>query len=312
MISNPNPRQYKFPLLVALACTAVLAMTLALTPNTSTSSLSNENDAAYDAIEPVVADFWQKSPTSLLDKDSNHANPSTSTSIGTDGQIGLPALDYATIEEQLLKIKVDENGDVILDRDANNRIASGFQNVPLPLSPELIADLQQTISKSLPSPLGSQVAEIISGYHDYLVAVKNESDLLGPPQSIEEQKQRLQQRIELQTLILGESNAYKLFAQENADQLYMLEGMQVATNQELSPEQRNFMLTELERQRQQMKPAINNWDSRYEQFERNREAIEDAALSSGDKTQQIRSLYRQSFDMAERAQIEEMGAVSLN
>ena len=129
--------------------------------------------------------------------------------------------------------------------------------------------------------------------------------MFGTPQNIEEHQQRLEQKIELQAVILGEANARKLFGQENTDQMFMLKGMELATNRELTPEQRKASLDELADQRQQIKPAINNWDARYEQFERNREAIQAAALSGIDKAQQIKSLYKQSFDLAERARIEE-------
>ncbi len=312
MTFSPNPKQYKISFLVILALIVLTTMTFVFNSGVITPSLAEIERSQGENLEPVVADFWRRPTATQPRENAIGGTPSTPVSTGAMGETAAPALDYASIEEQLLKIKVDENGEVILDRDANNRITAGFYKVPLPLSPELLATLQHTITQSLPSPLGGQVADIIAGYHDYLVAIKNESDLFGEPSNLGDHKRRLEQKMELQTLILGESNASKLFAQENADQMYMLEGMEVATNPDLSPEQRTQLLAELEQQRQQMKPAISNWDSRYEQFERNREAIEDAALSKGDKTRQIRSLYRQSFDMAERAQIEEMGAVSLN
>ena len=312
MTFSSNPKQYKYSLLVIFTLITVTTVSFSLNHDGASAAHTATDRIPETAMEPVVADFWQKTQATRPEDTIREGVSAASPRLAAEGETRIPALDYASLEEQLLKIKVDENGDVILDRDANNRIATGFHKVPLPLSPELITDLQRTITRSLPSPLGEQVAEIIAGYHDYLVAIKSEQELFGSPQNIGDHKRRLEQKMVLQTLILGESNSRKLFAQENADQMYMLEGMEVATNRDLSPKQRKHMLAELEQQRRQMKPAINNWESRYEQFERNREAIEDAGLSKGDKTQQIQSLYRQSFDMAERAQIEEMGAVSLN
>ncbi len=271
-----------------------------------------------EAVQPAseqeftrLGDVWEYSPDSedaefFNGSDDPVASSNDAPAVNSDqyyqsGLVQAHHLNRKKIEQNLHNIKLDENGDVLLDNEALHALRKAFDHGDLELDNEAMNRLQNIIYDSLPSDVAQQTAKVVKDFHDYSVALKQRSHDWGRPQNIEERIALLDEQAELQKLFLGEETAGLLFSVENDSTRQMLEGMNIAVDDSLSRQEKNEKLDELFQRYANATPNIMNWDSRYDQFQAEKQAIMNAGLSAQEKESQIQALYQHSFSASERA-----------
>lgn len=259
----------------------------------TTQTKQNTTEAPF----ATLGDVW------IDEQPSQTETASTSPSPYYDGNGPVQAhhLHRPTIESALKEIKLDENGDVLVGQDALHSLRRAFEHGDIVLDNDAMNTLMDIIHESLPPEVAQQTAKIVKDFHDYSIALHQRAKEWGRPQNIEERIQLLDEQVELQQLFMGEETAGLLFSVENDSTRQMLEGMNIAVNDTLSREEKDEKLNKLFERYAQATPKIMNWDSRYDQFLSEKQAILNAGLTEEEKELQLQALYQHSFSASERA-----------
>jgi len=216
-----------------------------------------------------------------------------------------PSLPFtqASVYKALHAVKLDENGDIIIDHDALTALNATLANSDLKLDDETLEKLQDLIKQGLPGNAGEQAAKIIGDYYQFLGA-KNEFNSLyetrnNPDQNIEIHEAQYNELLALRELYLGTEVADQLFATSNANSQYMFDSVKLEANTSLSEEEKKQQQTlNIERHAEQT-INVNNWNERYRSFSADKQNILNASLSDDEKRDQVTSLMHQHFSYEE-------------
>lgn len=208
----------------------------------------------------------------------------------------------------LQNVRIDANGDVIVDSRALEALNSTFRHGRVTLSDVELDALQELIRAGLPGPAGEQTASIVADYHSYLQARDqqlSDPDAAESMPSLDATEQRLNELRQLRAEHLGTDTARQLFREEEATTRYMLEAQRIAMDPDLSTEEKIARSATLSQELQQDVLGIDNWPARRAAFNQDKRQVEQAGLSEAEKQAQIEALKQQHFDEQELQQLEE-------
>lgn len=221
-----------------------------------------------------------------------------------------------SVYDALQAVKVDADGNLILDNDAMIALDEALERIYNQLGPDAIAALQQLILDALPGITGEQTAELVADYAEYLKAKEEFSALhenQGEPnsepsvESLNNDAELYEELQALRTVHLGNEAAKELFRVSDAAAEYMFASMKLSMNDEMSTEQ---MMQEQQRLHdKQISQALNivNWDSRYATFKANKQSILNASISQAEKEKQLNELLQQQFTSEEAEKMRYFG-----
>jgi len=165
-----------------------------------------------------------------------------------------------SVHDALQAVKVDENGDVILDHDAQVSLDEALERIYNKIDSNDLLRLQELIEEALPEKVGKQVSQLVGDYHQFLKA-KEEFSLIyentgntSAEQSIPSINRDQQLYVELQALRelhLGDETAKDLFFVSDATAEFMFESMKLQLDNNISPDEKVTLYQELQAQLQE-------------------------------------------------------------
>jgi len=140
-----------------------------------------------------------------------------------------------SVHDALQEVKVDENGDVILDHDALLSLDEALERIYNLLDGESLLELQNIIEAALPGKVGKQTAQLVENYKGFLDAKEQFSQMhrdsatnTNPTVATITKDQALYTELQdLREIHLGSDVAEKLFQISDANAEFMFESMKL-------------------------------------------------------------------------------------
>ena len=213
-----------------------------------------------------------------------------------------------SVYDALQAVKIDAQGNIILDHDAMLALDEALEPIFQLLNPQSLALLQELILKALPNITGEQVAELVADYYEYLVAkdefsrLRENSDRVIEPnlQSVRNDEVLYEDLQALRDVHLGSEATEQLFRVTDASAKLMFDSMKLSFDEQLSPEERTAKQQALQDTLIRDSLNIDNWDARYNAFQNEKSAIVNADISDANKQLQFRQLLSQHFSSEEQ------------
>jgi lipase chaperone LimK len=255
---------------------------------------------AAQSSERTIADIWVREPS----------QPQVVTQPSQPLPQDAP-VDAAGIRDALRDVRVDEDGNVIVDHRALAALQEGFASLGQ-LDASQLASVQEIIRSGLPPPAGDQAATIVGNYYQYQLAARTMNDS-ATGSDLDASQTQLDRLVALRHSYFGAETAEKLFGDEQAYSRFMLASMRIESDASLSPpekQQRQSELVETLPERlvreapsgpaettPDSTPSTDrgDWASRYAEFERQKQAILQAGLTEEEKNTQVDRLLHEHF-----------------
>jgi len=210
--------------------------------------------------------------------------------------------------EALQNVRIDDNGDVVLDNEALEALNRSLQYGEVELNSQNLADLQELIKVGVPGKAGEQTAEIVVDYYRYLEAEDEFNALYeqqGSPADAgnEAYAQQYEELKALRALYLGQDVAAELFATADASARYMFEAQQLEADPTLSADDKAERLKTLNDRLIDATVPVDNWRQRYSHFLSEKQRIMEAGLADQEKKVQVERLMQQHFNPDELAKV---------
>lgn len=201
-------------------------------------------------------------------------------------------------------VRIDENGDVILDNQALEALNRTLQYGVVELSDQNLANLQELIKIGVPGKAGEQTADIVVDYYRYLEAEDEYNAIYEQPGSVAEMStdayaQQYEELKALRALYLGQEVAAQLFETADASARYMFEAQRLEADASLTGEEKAQRLEALNDRLTDETVAVDNWRKRYDAFLAEKRLIIDAGLAEQEKKAQVEQLMQQHFSASE-------------
>jgi hypothetical protein len=300
--SNKNATANKLPKLLAAfsgaTCLVVLVLWTALSGEdyAVTSELANSGSSNNHIAMESTAAVQEKTVGSEWKWD-NFSQPSTA--VDSEVNESDKVFDVPFIYHSLQRVRLDEQGNVIVDHEALTALDETLNFSGLQLDAAQMEELKTLIRIGLRGRAGEQTAEIVEDYYRYLQAEKEFNQLAKTPGAEVDVQAAYEELVALRELYLGPEVAKKLFAQRDQDARYMLESMMLARNESLSAEERRARQEQLSAEFNAQTPVIDRWEQRYQIFQDAEAAVMSSALSDEEKQQQLEELLKQHFSADE-------------
>lgn len=255
----------------------------------------------HQATEPdTIGASWQ------LPKETG-PTASNENEIDVDSEIPFNA---DAIYVALQNVRLDQNGDVILDDRALDALNDAFQRGELEFTRQNLSDLQELINAGLPGKAGEQTARIATDFYHYLEAqeefIAAYEAQNAEEASVEAAERQYQQLQQLRSRYLGDNVASQLFKAENAHFEYMMEAKRIQKDPSLTEEEKVEKALELNKKLETATVNVSNFAERRERFLSEKQRILDAALSAQEKKAQVESLLLRHFAADELQEIEHL------
>ena len=274
-------------------------------------------DALNDSSTKIstIASAWQWEPSDVNEDGSQIARPSSTNQKGQTMSSQTFPFTQETVYQALHAVKLDENGDLILDDDALIALDATLEHSQLKLDDEALAELQSLIRKGLPGHAGEQTAQIVADYYKYLGAKSEFNSLYettnGPDQTIEGYETQYNELLSLRELYLGSDVAKQLFATSNANSEYMFQSMKIEANPSLSEEEKKQAQAKNIERHADMTTSVNNWNERYHAFLKDKQYVIDSSISEVEKRNQLITLMHEHFSYEELEDVSHLQLDSL-
>jgi len=275
----------------------------------------SENDAAKIATlsaTNTIASEWRWEAEELNDGNSQKSsssnkplnNKSIDDEILNQSNTGSAfPFTQESVYKALHAVKLNDNGDIILDDEALNALNTALDHSELKLDAEALAALQNIIRKGLPGNAGEQTAQIVADYYQYLGAKKEFNSLYetynSSDQNITRYEDQYNELLALREQYLGAEAASQLFATANANSRYMFEIMKLEENASLSAEEKEQERALIIERHAETTTQVNNWNERYQSFMDDKQYIINSSLSNDEKRDQLQALMRDHFSQQE-------------
>jgi lipase chaperone LimK len=304
-------------ILCIVALTIVMALTLLipdsapkLTDGSDHTTTTNTMKKAPATRSNTIAKAWQ------WDSTATNGNPSSTPIETPPDQTSEHPFTQASVYEALQAVKLDQNGDVVLDDDALIALNAALENNMPMLDDDALAELQSIIKSGLPGKAGEQTAQIVADYYQYLGA-RNEFNALyettnAGEQDIETYEAQYNELLALRELYLGSEAANKLFAATDANSQYMFDSMKLENNTSLSEEEKLQEQAKISERHANDSSKVSNWNHRYRTFSDEKQFILDSSVSEGEKHAQITELMHKHFSAEELESVQHLDLDSLN
>ncbi|GAA6133754.1 hypothetical protein NBRC116188_05430 [Oceaniserpentilla sp. 4NH20-0058] len=246
-------------------------------------------------LKPItVADVWQGETSNT---DNNIQNPDRSEN-AEEKQTSY-TLNYSLIHDEIGKIRLTSDGNVIADDIALKALRMAFPSSRLNHSPEMIEELLNIIKDGLPAPAGEQAADIIQKYFEYAKAHNEIASIYGDIKFNHENREEILTHTQaLREQYFGEELTTQLFHQEDKKTEYMLETHEIAVNKQLTPDEKRQ--AQLKLKDEYVASVINQWESRYQAYEEASKSIKGNPQLKGDELKNaLRNLQIEHFSIDE-------------
>ncbi len=234
----------------------------------------------------------------------------------TNSKSNMSAVDFQdlpftpeSVFRALQAVKLDKDGNVILDHDALLSLDEALERIHNQLDSQSLAVLKQLIKDALPGKAGEQTAELVNNYYHFLQAKQEFSQIneamADTNNELTEESVQINERLyselqQLREVHMGSETTQKLFRVSDANAQYMFDSMKLETKTELTPEQRQQRRQEIQETFVSQGINIANWPSRYQAFKVEKNKIVNSDLSETQKQQQLEQLMLASFSQKER------------
>lgn len=252
---------------------------------------SAQSNSPTNAGTGTVAAVWQGQ--TVADAAAEHEQTSGSDTIPFSAD---------ALYEALQNVRIDNNGEVVLDNQALEALNHTLQYGEVTLSDQNLEILQELIKIGVPGKAGEQTADIVVDYYRYLGA-KDEFTAMtqASPNELtpDDYRQQYKELQALRDLYLGEEVASKLFAETDANARYMFKAQQLEADASLSSDEKAEQLNALNNELTDATVPVDNWRQRYDAFLEEKQRIVNAGLAEQSKQEQIQRLMQQHFSAEE-------------
>ncbi|MCW8195790.1 hypothetical protein F6455_13430 [Proteobacteria bacterium 005FR1] len=212
--------------------------------------------------------------------------------------------DVPFIYDALQDVRLDEQGNVVVDDEALKALDETLKFSGLDLSPAALNELQELIRIGLPGSAGVQTADIVGNYYRFLQAEKEFNELYRSPGMNVDLEAGYEELVALRELYLGADVASELFEKQDRDGRYMLQSMLLERDESLSAEEKQARQEQLSSRFHSPAPQLPRWEERYRLFQYEQQAILESAVSDAEKQRQTDLLLQQHFDTDEIPAVE--------
>lgn len=293
----------KMPIIIIVLILVMAAIIYAMTRTTSSSKTNEQNAQSSNPAntKPTIATEWQ-----WQEADSSQIE------IATDSGTLLP-FTAESVYNALQAVKLDADGNIILDHDALISLDETLERIHNRLDSESLSILQDLIKKALPGKAGEQTAQIVGDYYNFLEAKEEFSQLdealtdTNREETLESAENDEALYAELQSLRevhMGNEATNTLFRISDANAKYMFDSMKLERDSSLTPAEKENRRKEFEAQHLEQSINIFDWPARYRAFMNTKQDIVAASIDDDEKRKQLRELLRQHFDSEEIKRIE--------
>lgn len=257
----------------------------------------------HDTKSRTIADIWQEktkqsfSTTQVVEQINNNQNT-------YNGDSEMPfTLDYPWIYEEIGKIRLTGDGDILVDDIALKALRKALSRDKDKFTPELMNEIQNILKTGLPGAAGEQAAELVSNFHEFLLAKRELSEAYSDihisaglaQKGLEEEEKSLR------NIYLGEALAEQLFKKEDQQSGYMYKVFKIAASKELTKEEKIKNRAELNKIH--FTPDIHNWDVRYDNYREKLDTILSSGIVDKEKDAEINILQTEHFTKEELSKI---------
>jgi len=227
----------------------------------------------------------------------------------------LRLLGYGHQRTALQAVKIDAEGNIILDHDALTSLDEALERIYTRLDAESISILTALIKDSLPGTAGEQTAQLVNDYAQFLLAKDEFSELyensnpIASEQTLDSLNNDQALYGELQSLrevYLGKETTEQLFRISDANATFMFESLKLAENDTLTDVERRERQNYIQARHTEQSVNIPNWNQRYADYISDKNTIVSAAISDDDKRSQVSDLLKERFNSDERRRIEHL------
>lgn len=233
--------------IAALAIIVIALLVVVLKPS------SQKDNSEPEILTPVVNKTVEKmdTPTTVAaqwqwserQEQGNKDVNMKQTELDSDAE--LFPFTAQSVHDALSIVKIDANGDIILDNDALISLDEALERIYNKLDGESVLALEDLIRDALPGKAGEQTAKVVSDYNNFLRA-KEQFSLLhenteynSSEQTIQTIKRDQNLYSELQSLRevhLGREVTQNLFREHDATAEFMFDSMALGLDDSLTPE----------------------------------------------------------------------------
>lgn len=251
--------------LIIVACLTLIAISLIAVKQYG----ANNDSASSETLPTLNVAVARDSSPSTIASEWQWAQASKSAPTGKEGDDveaengdNLP-FTQKSVHDALYAVKIDENGDIVLDNDALLSLDEALERIYNRLDAESVLKLQDLIRDALPGKVGEQTAEIVSDYNDFLKAKEQFSQLhentvyndgVQSAETVERDQSLYSDLQSLREVHLGNDVAQALFREHDATAEYMFESMRLGYDDSLSPEAREQRRQEVEARYREIVP----------------------------------------------------------
>lgn len=165
-----------------------------------------------------------------------------------------------SVHDALHAVKLDENGDIILDHDALISLDETLERIYNKLDGESLAILRDLITDALPGKAGAQTAKLVEDYQQFLQAkeafsLANENPAYSSREqtvaTIENDRLLYSELQQLREVHLGSDVAKNLFNVSDANAEFMFDSLKLEADQSISADERAAKHKEIQDRLQQ-------------------------------------------------------------
>ncbi len=218
-----------------------------------------------------------------------------------------PVFSAKSVYEALHRVRLDSQGNVILDHETLIVLNDTLDDSRLQLNEVALSELQLIIRQGLPGEVGEDVAKIVGDYYQFLGASKEfyaiyeqDSTISQENQLTTEQHQETYRELmALRELYLGTDVANKLFSTYDANANYMFDMAKLEQNIELTDQEKQLIRTEITERHTEQTINVSNWNERHNVFLIAKKNIQRVSMDKEEKQAQLTELMHQHFNHEE-------------
>ncbi len=215
------------------------------------------------------------------------------------------------VYEALHRVRLDEQGNVILDHETLIALNETLDDSRLKLDEVALSELQLIIKQGLPGDVGEDVAKIVGDYYQLLDASKefnaiyeqDSATIQESENTIEQHQETYRELIALRELYLGTEVANKLFSTSDANSRYMFDMAKLEQNTELTDTEKQQKRIEITDRHTEQTISVNNWNERHNVFLAAKKNIQMVSMNEEEKQAQLTELMHQHFNLEELAHV---------
>ena len=297
MYKNKKLSSLKVPVIVLIL--AITGLAFFMTRDNLEVQSSSQNIAVSDSPNESISIATQNPNSSIATawQWDNLPTKKQVTDIAENKETTRFDVDY--IYNALQAVKLDEDGDVVIDHQTLLALNETLAYSGLRLDREDLAELQDLIKLGLPGKSGEQTAEIVGNYYQYLDAERELNTLYsadGPSTNAEVQYEEI---LALRELYLGKDVSDGLFAMSNANARYMFESFRIESDSSLTDEEKRERQLENVKHHAEQTTEVFNWNVRYADFLAAKKKLQGTALIDDVKNSHLTELMQQHFTQEE-------------